>query len=282
MEKITWGWLIAFYLFFGGISAGAAVLHGYNGLTKKFNQNISKASAFLAPFPVMFGLLLLIFDLHRPTKFYLLLFNFNLNSVMAWGVILVTVFSVVSLITIYMAWRNKETGVALAVANIVCGLGLAGYTGLLLSAISHNPVWGTPVLPILFLVSAISTGLAGTLLVSSLIPSLKVEESTIKKLGKTDMLLILAEVIVLSVLVLGWVYTAQGSTVLDALLFGSYALQFWVGFVLIGLIIPFIMLMLEVQGKLHFKGSTLMVASLVLVGGAILRAIIVFSGQTIF
>ena len=279
MTSTTWGWLIAIYLLLGGVSAGAAVIHGYNGISKMFGERIHRASGFLAPFPVMAGLLLLIFDLHRPSKFYKLMFNYNFTSVMSWGVLLLGVFTIVSLWSMYLVYRGKEAPRGIYILNVILGLGVGGYTGLLLSAISSNPLWGTHALPILFLVSALSTGIAGTLLVGHFLDSSHSDEEA--KLEKTDRVLLVLEITVLLAVILGWAYAPKGDLALKALLTGTYGLLFWLGFILIGLVIPFVLLWRKSQGNTG-KNFTILIASMVLFGGALLRIIVVFAGQSIY
>ena len=70
---VVWDWIIAIYLFLAGMSAGAVMISIY--LKRKViegdpaNSGVLKATAFLAPFGIISGLLILVFHLTKPLSF---------------------------------------------------------------------------------------------------------------------------------------------------------------------------------------------------------------------
>ena len=112
------------------------------------------------------GLVLLMFDakagLHNPLRFALLLTNFG--SVMTWGVVILAAFVIVALVALIMDLKKRRVPMALEIVGAVLGICVAIYTGCLLGVCKTFPLWNNALLPILFLVSAVSTGMAAVLL----------------------------------------------------------------------------------------------------------------------
>lgn len=156
----------------------------------------------------------------------------------------------------------------IAVIGCFLAVGTATYTGFLLSDVTTNRLWHTPFLgmssvpflPFLFLISALSAGLAATLIGAS-----SVKDLTVYK--KTDLVFVVLEMILLAIL-----YTSVAPIFFS----GSMSVLFWLGVVTIGLIIPFI---LTIYALTKHKNIVLPVSVLVVVGGLCLRFWVVYSGQ---
>ena len=118
---------------------------------------------------------------------------------------------------------------------------VAAYTGVLLGAAPAYPLWHPVVLPLLFVVSAASSGFAAVLLVTHLRGSH--EPSQLGLLKKTGIALPVLETVLVAVL-FAVASATTGSAAEAALasvtnmLSGSYAVAFWVGFVVVGLAVP--------------------------------------------
>ena len=96
MKAIEWGFLIVNYLFLGGLSAGLFFVSALATFLYKIDEpspytRIARLGALLAPWPVMIGCLLLIFDLGRWYRFYKLFLHLRLVSPMS--ILLAFVFS---------------------------------------------------------------------------------------------------------------------------------------------------------------------------------------------
>lgn len=294
-NEITWGGLIAIYLFLAGVAGGAFLTASLTDLfNKKSPAKVIRAGAYIAPSAIIAGLGLLVFDLGRPLSFWKLLFNVNFSSVMSIGVFIISIFTALSLIYAYLVWRSAqmegkvhlslsgaEAAAAresspvglrrgVAVLGVLFAVGTATYTGFLLSAVSTNVFWSTPLLgikglpflPFLFLVSALSTGLAATL-----IGAFDCSDLTLYK--KVDIVLIALEIILLIIL-----YISVNSIFFS----GSMAALFWAGVVVIGLLMPLIM---AIYGISSHKNLVLPVCGMVIVGGLALRYFIVYAGQIV-
>jgi formate-dependent nitrite reductase membrane component NrfD len=181
-----WGWLITLYFFFGGIAGGALFLSGllhFSGRSEDRPQ--VRRGHYIAFAGALSSGLLLTLDLTRPLRFWHMLFQpdgspmfkpWSPMSVGAWGLL---VFSGVAMLSATASaaeegrirWRAPARlasgvgGATLAVAGVVSGLFLAGYTGVLL-AVTNRPIWSDSTwLGALFLLSGISTAVAALVLV---------------------------------------------------------------------------------------------------------------------
>ncbi|MEW6095554.1 MAG: NrfD/PsrC family molybdoenzyme membrane anchor subunit [bacterium] len=83
----------------------------------------------------------------------------------------------------------------IGVIGLFAGAALGLYTGVLISACAFNPLWSTPLMPLLFHVSAVSTGMALLILLTYFFGSKDSEgRHALGVLGLLDALLIGLEI----------------------------------------------------------------------------------------
>ena len=250
---MIWNELIAAYLFLAGMGAGAFALGTLAGWAKTPAPTMKLLGFIIGPVAVAVGTLLLVFDAHaglaNPGRFFLLVTN--LNSVMAWGVIILSVFIVVTVVDAVLLLVKKNTSKALDVAGVVLAVCVATYTGVLLGDASVAfPLWHPVVLPVLFIVSATSTGFAAVLLITHL--SAPTEVHALPFLEKTGKILPVVEAVLVVVLLVavsatGGAGAGAAAASVANLLSGGYAVAFWLGFVVVGLALPFALEMVRAQ-----------------------------------
>lgn len=203
-----------------------------------------------------------------------------------------------------IAWLAALSPVAAVLdwVEVVLSVVLAAYTGVLLSSTSQA-LWGsTLVLPALFVASAVSTGIA-LLNLAGALGLRQVGTKLVTHLCHGSAAICMVEIVLLAGLFL-WMLGAspadtayaigaatpgQGSeVVLPAtlhaarnLLSGSLSVPFWIGVVLVGLVLPLGTEMSLVLRHVEAPPRPLVVVAtlMVLVGGFFLRAVIVFGGQ---
>ena len=102
MPKIEWGILIVNYLFLGGLSAGLFFVSALATYLQPKDEagyaRIARYGAMMAPWPVVLGSLLLIFDLGNWYRFYKLFLHFRWQSPMSIGSWLLLLFTGVALV----------------------------------------------------------------------------------------------------------------------------------------------------------------------------------------
>lgn len=158
-----WHWEIAIYLFLGGLGAGAYVtgaISGFLGWT-----GMARWGIFIS-FPALFiGLLFLVAHLGTPFRSYLAASKAG-TSWISRGVIFFSLFMLVAVIHIIGNIWLELSGtvvITLSVLGIIFGIGTMVYTGALLSASKGIPFWRSGIMPVLFMFSALVTGLSATL-----------------------------------------------------------------------------------------------------------------------
>jgi formate-dependent nitrite reductase membrane component NrfD len=286
---LPWGIYIASYLFLGGAAGGAFLVGGLQDLRNK-GKKVAEFAGFTSFAAIVFGLIFLLMDLGRPAN-AINAFNQPTTSVMAFGTWIISGFALVSIIytSFYIGkfpWSKSLRGrKAFAVIGIVLALITMYYTGLLLGVIMARPLWSQALIPILFTVSGASTGIALVEIAPKVMASRNrpdLEEET-KGLASTDMLLMAVETfIVISLLYILYNSSVAASQSADTWLTGNLSLDFWAGFVAIGLTVPFLLYagVLTVW-KRSLRSSavvTTLAGILVLAGGLVLRYIVLGAG----
>ena len=292
--EITWGLLIVIYLFTAGVSAGAMVTSNlallYGG--QDF-ERVGRWGAFISPFPISFGLGVRLLDLGSPFNFYRLFMTLQVRSPMSYGSWAILLFSLLSVIYFYL-WLPEKFRIfgqkkslekwkkGLAKGLPFLSVGVASYTGLLLNA-AVRPLWTAPLLPVLFLVSALSTGVASVIFFAALSPWQRARHKELHVLTKADALLIILECFILLIMiVMGRLSSASVSVAFGSLLYGEFAWIFWILIIGLGLFVPFSLEYLELKDKIPVRWTlpvTISSSFLVLFGGFFVRYIITYAGQ---
>ena len=144
------------------------------------------------------------------------------------------------------------------------------YTGILLSAFGARPLWNSPILALLFLVSGLSTAAAFVHLIAR-------DRHESEMLAKADNAFLSAEIFTIALLIIGLVSSTRVHIeAAELLLTGAFAPAFWVFVVGMGIVIPLIFQSLAVRHRItHTPAAPIMV----IIGGLILRFVIVEAGQ---
>ncbi|MCI8467960.1 MAG: polysulfide reductase NrfD [Eggerthellaceae bacterium] len=307
MLQEMWGWQPALYLFLGGMGAGAFIaaaalyLMDKKQLTRSICISMWAALASLAV-----GLLLLLSELVFPVRGLMMWQSFShFSSWMtlgAWGAFLaMVVFFVSALLAmpkvssklaekweLYQKKGHKVRRV-LAIVGIVLGAFVAFYTGMLLSSVPGVPLWNTLLLPCLFTVSALDTGVALVEIITIIVTRASDEElpeRTRVVIERSVIVLVVVELMVmaifLSVMMAGDVSTASGSTAVlsaEQLLSGLLAPYFWVMVIAIGLLLPLVVAIAGLALKRKGMEVAMALGALgALIGGCELRFLILSDG----
>jgi len=246
MLKIPgWETSIIWYFFLGGIAGGAyftaAIAENFGSVRDRAVARVGYLVAL--PLVAICGVLL-IADLGVPTRFLnMVLRSFSASEATA-------------------ALRRK-----VALVGMLFGFFLASYTGVLLSN-SAMPFWADArIMGALFLASGGSTGMAAIALIMFFTG--RTPGESWHKIEIADRYSLVIEILVLAL------FLALLGAAAQPITHGHYAALFWGGLVGAGLIVPLILNL--IGGRVRAIGAVS--AVLVLVGGFILRYVIVMSIQ---
>src|SRR5271170_2301866 len=178
-----WGWFIALYFFFGGLAGGSYFLGALIDLFGRREDRPLAHLGYYIAFPcVAISGLLLTIDLGKPLRFWHMLIESNTYrpmlkywspmSIGSWVLLAFGFFTFVSFAGAlaedgwipYPALSKLRApaplGLVVQLLGGISGFYVASYTGVLL-AVTNRPIWSdTPLLGMLFVVSAASTSAA--------------------------------------------------------------------------------------------------------------------------
>jgi polysulfide reductase chain C len=324
MAEHHWGWLIAIYLFLGGMGAGSfmmAAVFELSGLRYEHDFcPTAMAGAGVSGPLILVGVLLLVFDLgaglREPWRIPLMFTNFG--SVMTWGIWILTLFLPICFLYGLLELMHNQPGIMVwvrkrlrllarrwrflprlwrllprplrvmpevlpyrRIKRIVCGAGIvlavgtAVYTGVLLSVVKAVPLWNTPILPALFLVSAISTGmgLSFDLAATLALPEIHRRYTA---MPLVHMFFIGLEVVLLALFLI--VSLGRGGEAAESarlILIGNRSVVFWVLVIGFGMVYPFMVHVYAFARHSHGFLSGILSGAGIVIAGLFVRYLIV-------
>jgi formate-dependent nitrite reductase membrane component NrfD len=290
-----WAWWIIFYFFIGGIAGTAFLLSSLLHLSgRPSDRPLVRLGYYTAFIGAAISGLLLTLDLDRPLRFWHMLIESHTGqpmfkswvpmSVGSWGLLLFGLFSFLAALAALSEerqtpavlqsapirfLRRRAPSVVVAALGGIFGLFLAGYTGVLL-AVTNRPIWAdSTLLGLLFLVSGASTGAAALILLG--IWRRVGHPASLEWLSWFDRRVLLLELLLLIVFL-----ASLGSVA------GVY-LSWWgvvlvIGVVGVGILAP----LLSGSGRgAHGQRELIRSASLALLGGFLLRVVVLLSSADI-
>ncbi len=304
MNKRFWTWPIAIYLFLGGLGGGTLFMSGilyFLGVRLTLGFGIIVGVAMLA-----LGCLLLIFELGQP-KLFIRAFVAK-TAIIKWGAVLLAIAMVAGIVWWAFYWPYdwnlfwySWTGLmeAAIVICMVSSMGLMIYTGILLSSMKSKPFWNTPAVPVIFTISAMSTGTALVSLCTAGSPidfwMFQTLETMVSSLGSygilyagmeisyitsvmhfIDIILVIVELIVLLLFTVMQYSSSEvtAKQVARRWLIGETKWVFWIGMIVIGLVVPLAIYLIG-----EHTLSAYVAPILVLCGGLLLRFLFVYNND---
>jgi formate-dependent nitrite reductase membrane component NrfD len=284
-----WEWLIIFYFFFGGLSAGSYV---FAAMLDLFGRPADRPLARLGYIVAFIALLpcppLLIIDLDRPDRFWHMLLQshtmapmfkvYSPMSIGSWALLLFGAFATASFLGAMAEtkggfWRSFGFFGRGTFAKLISAIGtipgffVAGYTGVLL-AVTNRPIWAdSPMLGAVFLLSGAAS--AAALLIW--LGKDRVAPSSLAWLMRLDVWLAIVEIvaIVAMVILLGPVARAWMNV---------WGVLLLVGVVVLGLILPIVL-----HSRPLFGDRSVAIGALLalLAGGLLLRIVVILSSEAL-
>ena len=288
-EPPHWRWLIILYFFFGGLAGGCYFLASMLDLVGRPSDRPLARLGYRLAFPVVVVCgILLTADLGRPERFWHMLLQsatwrpmlktYSPMSLGAWGLLVFSGFAFLSFLgTLADGGRRRPLAVLrppgligsiIAVLGGLAGFFLVSYTGVLL-AVTNRPIWSdTTLLGAVFLVSSASTSIALLLLLGSRRVFLV---GALRALQRFDMIVLVLELLTLAALVV-----SLGS--LARVWLNAWGALLVLGVVGLGIVVP---LLLHARARTPLSSEARAAAVLVLLGGFLLRVVIVLSSEAI-
>ncbi len=299
----TWSWLPAIYLFFGGLSAGSFLTVALVKVLRpgKFPKTIM-GGMWITVGALAIGLLSLISEVEKPFQAMLMPVSFvNPTSWMTIGAWLLLVSFIVFLLNALcatdgvVAWLGKSWKAlpekrdriarVLAIIGMPLALCVAVYTGILLGAAPAIPLWNTWLLPVLFTISALDTGLAAVLMLAAFVER-DAEFEPIRSLAEKVVIgLVVLEGITLVAFIASMQAAGTNQAVSVSILTeGALSVQFWVLVVVVGLLAPLAAAVAQLVIARTRKDEQVMAVlpvaggTCALVGGFTLRFVVLAAG----
>jgi predicted membrane protein len=320
---LQWGILIVVYPFITGLVAGAFILAS---LERVFKVRILKPTYQIALLAALSFLLVatlpLISHLAQPQRAYEIMITPHLSSAMAiFGFVYLWYLMVVLLLEIWfdyrhsmVIWSNETKGIKriiykiltlgvndisprsvkwdqklgyiITIVGIPSAFILHGYVGFIFGSLKANPWWSSPLIPIIFLFSAMVSGVAlimFTYMVISYFRKKDIEMNVLDAIGKFLFFILILDFTLESLDQVHRIYEAEESfEIINLLVSAKLYLTLFVAQGLFGTIIPLITLafLQFYKGKIKLRKTMYMLVSiLVLIGVYSMRWNVVIGGQ---
>ncbi|NLH50180.1 MAG: polysulfide reductase NrfD [Myxococcales bacterium] len=287
-HQTTFAWLISIYFYFTGLSAGSFVVstmsYGF-GLTKY--KPISRIAVITATACLGIAPIALLMQVGWPIRSIWNHFTYlNFTSPMTYGAFLLVGYPVVCIFYALFMFRGdlKRTKL-LGMIGIPTAIATHGYTGFILAFGKARAYWNTALMPTLFLVSAIVSGLALMILLVMLLfrfvfAERKIPADIVDGLAGllgwaivVDLFLTFCDIAVLSI-------SHEGAQRMAWLVLGgSFTPLFVVVENLIGKVLPLVVCFVPALRKRHWVLA--LAAAGVVIGIFFMRYVTVFGGQVL-
>jgi formate-dependent nitrite reductase membrane component NrfD len=290
IHKPHWKWLIIVYFFVGGIAGASYVVATIANLVGGTDaRRITRVGRYVSLAALIPSPILLVLDLGRPERFHHMLRILKLRSPMSVGTWVLTVFSgFCGLSALIQAAEDgllrKNSGVSnmllalptkpIGALGSIFAFGMSGYTGILIAA-TAVPLWAKNYLLLgpLFVASALSNATAAITLVLTLARG--TSHQTLKRLERLDTFALITEFALIL-----WARANAGTVIARPLREGRLGQIFRWGVLGMGISAP---LTLVSIGRLSSKVPARLLAgisaTLVLIGGFLLRYVMVMAGR---
>ncbi len=285
-REVPWGLLISTYVFFVVTSTGLCLVSSIGHVFgfESF-EPIAKRSVFLAIATIVSGFLVIGFEIENPWR--MAIYNVispNLTSNIWWMGTLYGAYLFFMLIefALLQAGRHRQAAV-LGLLGVISGVAAHSNLGAVFGLLSAREFWHGPYMPIYFIASAMMSGCAAILFftwTAYRANGWKMSENLTKSLSATAKLgaMLMAVIMFFTSwkVISGIAGDPPGKfEAMKALLNGHYSLNFWGGEVLLGMVIPFVIILasraksvkpLFIAGALSMIGIFIMRYDLVVVG----------------
>lgn len=162
-----WGLMIAMFAFMVGFGAGAQIVASAIFLTGREElMGLARTASAIGLACVGAAGIAILADLGAIRNILFMLTGLNFNSPLAWDMMAMTAFVILSVVQLVMIARNSSQVKIWATLAGACAVVLQIIEGLLFSLQSAHAWWATPIMPIDFLAVAVVSGSALVLFIA--------------------------------------------------------------------------------------------------------------------
>src|SRR5512136_414051 len=158
---------IATYFYLTGLSAGSFIIStmAYGFGMVRFKP-FGKIGVTMATLLLMVAPMILLVDLEQPLRVWHLILYLRITSPISWGTFLLTLYPMNCMVYGYFMFKvDLQRTKVFGLIGIPLALMVHGYTGFILALGKARVLWNTAIMPPIFLVSAMVSGLALMILV---------------------------------------------------------------------------------------------------------------------
>ena len=282
---VPWGLWIGVYFLGVGISGGSFILGslGYlfdiKGFSKPSDLRCALVLSLAGLLPAVLGVWL---DLGRMDRLMNIIIHPSFTSMMAFNAWMYNIFLVVAVLCWLLSFKQNSSWLKpLLALGVFFSILFPSQSGVFFEAVRTNEFWRSPLLSMLFLVSAITLGAASLLFVKS-----ATAPHTNSRTDESDLdsaLRVLRAITLVGLIVYVMFEFAEFSITMwnpgthspntEFLLFGPYWPVFWILHIGIGVVVPFILL----SGP--SRGGWIFASLLAIIGFGAARLCVLVPGQ---
>ena len=222
------------------------------------------------------GMVFLMLDTGHPLKTWQIFMNFAPTSAAWWGAWIINIFFPITILYAFFTFRGDQIKQRiLVITGLPFALLASGYTGVLLMQMKAHALWHSSLLPVLFVISALASGLAVVNLFSIIAGNdAKITTFLSRVLvGIVGIYLVLVAVEILTL----FDGHQDAVEIVKELLAGEFAFLFVGIYIILGMIIPLVVLVRKRLTTYQIFAAS----GLVIIGVAAMRYVIVMAGQYI-
>jgi Ni/Fe-hydrogenase subunit HybB-like protein len=278
---------IATYFYLTGLSAGSFIIStmAYGFGMVRFKP-VGKIGVVMATLLLLVAPIILLIDLEQPLRFWHLIFYLRITSPITWGTFLLSLYPLNCMVYGYFMFKGdlKRTKI-FGLIGIPLALMVHGYTGFILALGKARVLWNTAIMPPIFLVSAMVSGLALMILVvvvKDFVLQRKKEPDRplIYALGKFMVASILLDLILIGIdLAVLLTSTTEAYMAAHMLLAGEFSFLFLGVEIVLGAVLPLILLLFPFTKR--WIPAYVLASVLVMVGIFAMRCIMVIGGLSV-
>ena len=284
-NQVVWGLPHVFAIFLIVAASGALNVASIGSVFgQKLYKPLARLSGLLAMTLLVGGLLVLVLDLGQPARLIVAMTTYNFKSIFAWNVLLYVGFLAIVAVYLFTMMERKANGYTklAGITAFVWRLVLTTGTGSIFGFLVARQGYDAALLAPMFIIMSFAYGMAFYLLM--LMFTFNADGRIIgdalmnrlKNLLGTFTAAVFYFVVVYHVTNL---YGTENHAYEAFILLngGIYTLMFWIGWVLLGLLVPMAILFHPALGK--SRGAIVAASLLVLLGGLAAMYVIVIGGQ---